>query len=100
MLPGIHGVVRDITEKIKLEYQLKESEARYRDLFENADDPMYTIDNQGFFKSINNAGYRILGASKKEITGTHISKWLTPESLESAKQRIKKHTSSETVMNR
>jgi len=28
----------------------KRSEAKYKDLFENADDPMYTIDTQGFLR--------------------------------------------------
>ena len=97
IITGIHGVVRDITEKIRLEHQLKESEARYRDLFENADDPMYTIDMNGIFQSINNAGCKILEARKEEIIGTHIVNWLTPESLESAKQRIKKHLSSVSI---
>ncbi|MFZ3166869.1 MAG: PAS domain S-box protein [Candidatus Methanoperedens sp.] len=97
VITGIHGVVRDITEKIRLEHQLKESEAKYRDLFENADDPMYTIDMNGIFQSINNAGCKILEARKEEIIGTHIVNWLTPESLESAKQRIKKHLSSVSI---
>lgn len=96
-ITGIHGVVRDITEKIKIEQRLIESEARYRDLFENADDPMYTIDMDGIFQSINNAGCKILEARKEEIIGTHIVRWLTPESFESAKQRIKKHLSSVSI---
>ncbi|CAG0976895.1 partial two-component system, OmpR family, sensor histidine kinase VicK, partial [Methanosarcinales archaeon] len=96
-ITGTHGIARDITEKIRLEHQLKESEARYRDLFENADYPMYTIDMNGIFQSINNAGCRILEAGKEKIIGTHIVNWLTPESLESAKQRIKKHLSSVSI---
>ncbi len=90
-------VTRDISEKKKYEISLQESEARYRDLFENADDPMYMIDAHGLFREINNAGCRMLEASKEEIIGVHISRWLTPESLESAKQRIKKHTSNEPI---
>ncbi|VVB53980.1 Methyl sulfide methyltransferase-associated sensor [uncultured archaeon] len=97
IITGIHGVVRDITEKIKIEQRLLESEARYRDLFENADDPMYTIDMDGIFQSINNAGCKILEAKKEEIIGTHIVRWLTPESFESAKQRIKKNLSNVSI---
>ncbi|PWB51855.1 MAG: hypothetical protein C3F06_09320 [Candidatus Methanoperedenaceae archaeon] len=90
-------IAKDITEHITLESELKESEAKYRDLFENAQDPMYMIDTRGFFKTINNAGCRTLGASKEEIIGTNISRWLTPESFESAKQRIKRNTSGVTI---
>ena len=90
-------IAKDITEHILLESELKESEAKYRDLFENAQDPMYTIDLGGFFKTINNSGCRILGASKEEIIGTNVSRWLVPESLESAKKRIKKNISGLTI---
>ncbi len=83
-------IAKDITEHIALESELKESEAKYRELFENAQDPMYTIDTQGFFKTINEAGCKVLGASKEEITGSNVSRWLAPESLEFAKQRMKK----------
>lgn len=78
---GLHGVARDITEKRRLEKELKDSEERYRELFENADDPMYTIDTEGRFLTINNTGLKILGCTKEEVLGTHISQWLTPESF-------------------
>src|SRR5262249_6695303 len=40
---GIQGIVRDITGRRKAEAELHESEERYRDLFENANDIMYTL---------------------------------------------------------
>jgi PAS domain S-box-containing protein len=40
--------------------QLQESEARYRDLFENASDIMYTLDWMGNLTSVNKAGERLL----------------------------------------
>lgn len=86
-------VIKDISEKQRLETELKESEAGYRDLFENAKDPIYTIDIKGYFQTINQAGCIVLNAAKEDIIGTHISKWLTPHSLESAKQRINNHAS-------
>ncbi len=81
---------KDITELKKLESGLKESEAKFRELFENADDPMYTHDLEGHFLSINKVGARILGASEEEIIGSNISKWLTPESFGMFKERVKK----------
>ena len=90
-ITGIHGIARDITEKKRLEQQLKESETRYKDLFENADDPMYTIDTKGYFQTINNAGQMVLGGTKDDIIGSHISRWLTPESLVVANERIRRH---------
>jgi PAS domain S-box-containing protein len=90
------GISKDISENKKLELNLKESEFRYRDLFENADDPMYTIDIEGYFKEINNAGLDILGGSEAEIIGSHISKWLSPESFAAAQVLLTKQISGES----
>lgn len=108
---AIHGIDRDITEKRKMEQQLqeyneklkisykelKEAEEKYRDLFENAGDYMYTLDTEGYFQTINNAGLKILGCTKEEVIGTHISKWLTPESLVVSQEVLKKQISGEKL---
>ncbi len=86
---GIHAIARDITEKMKLEEKLKESEALYKDLFENADDSMYTHDLKGNFLTVNKVGLKILGGAEEEVIGSHISKWLTPESYKIFEDRIK-----------
>ncbi|MCX9009720.1 MAG: PAS domain S-box protein [Candidatus Methanoperedens sp.] len=96
-ITGIHGIARDITEKKRLEAELIESEARYRDLFEKAEDPMYTIDAGGYFLSINNAGLRLFGCTKEELIGTHISRWITPESLKSGNENFSKLASGERI---
>jgi len=90
-------IAKDITEHIALESELKESEAKYRELFENANDCIYTHDIDGFFLTINDVGCRILECTKDEIIGTHISGWLTPESIEIAQEVIKKYISEEPV---
>jgi PAS domain S-box-containing protein len=87
---AIHGIGRDITEKLRLEEKLKESEALYRDLFENADDPMYTHDLKGYFLTVNKVGLKMLGGTEEEIIGSHISKWLTPESYKIFEDRARK----------
>ncbi|NJD78188.1 MAG: PAS domain S-box protein [Candidatus Methanoperedens sp.] len=110
-ITGIHGIARDITEKKRLEEQLKEyhemlkksyeelkeSESRYRDLFENADDPMFTLDSMNCFVDLNYAGLKVLACSKEEVIGTHISKWLTPDSFEIAQIGIKKRLFGDTI---
>jgi len=110
-ITAIHGIGRDITEKRKMEQQLqatnekliksyeelKEAEEKYRDLFVNAEDPMYTLDTEGYFQTINKAGLKILGCTKEEVIGTHISKWLTPESLVVSQEVLKKQISGENM---
>jgi PAS domain S-box-containing protein len=87
---GLHGIARDITEKIKLEKDLKESEEKYRDLFENANDFIYTHDLKGTILNINKNGSQVLGATEEEIRGSNIREWLTPQSIEIVEDRIRK----------
>ena len=94
---ALHCIARDITEKRKLEQELKESEAKYRELFENAQDIMYVVDIEGNFLNINRVGLQILGCAKDEVIGSNISKWLTPESLKIAQERRKKRLQGHTV---
>jgi PAS domain S-box-containing protein len=94
---GTHGIMRDITEKMKLEKELKESEEKYRDLFENAQDAMYVLDTQGKFLKMNRVGLQTLGCKKEEVIGTNINKWVTPESLKIIEERRKKRLSGEKL---
>lgn len=91
------SVVKDITENKKLEVALKESEAKYRDLFENAQDAMYVVDTEGNFLKMNKVGLQGLGYIKEEFTGINISKLVTPESLKIVKERQKKRLRKELV---
>jgi diguanylate cyclase (GGDEF)-like protein/PAS domain S-box-containing protein len=75
------SVIRDITEWKRSQEALKESESRFRDLFENANDLIYTHDLQGKFTSLNRAGERITGYSRDEALTMHISEVVAPEYL-------------------
>jgi two-component system, cell cycle sensor histidine kinase and response regulator CckA len=48
---------------------LRNSEQRYRDLFENANDMIYTMDLAGHFTSINRRGEEMTGYSRAELLG-------------------------------
>ncbi|RIK44144.1 MAG: hypothetical protein DCC55_03330 [Chloroflexi bacterium] len=48
---------------------LRHSEQRYRDLFENANDMIYTMDLNGRFTSINKRGEEMTGYSRDELLG-------------------------------
>lgn len=76
---------------------LKESEARYRDLFENAQDAMYVLDSESNFLRMNKVGIQTLGCTTEEVIGSNISKWVTPDSLRIINERRKKRLAGENV---
>lgn len=49
------GIIRDITESVIVSEKLKESEARYKELFENASALIFTFDPKGSITSYNHS---------------------------------------------
>jgi two-component system cell cycle sensor histidine kinase/response regulator CckA len=70
---GIRGFILDLTEKKKDEEALRKSEERYRDLFNNISDFIYTHDEQGRFLSVNRTITRVLGFDEAAIIGRSIA---------------------------
>lgn len=79
------SVIRDITERKVNQEALMESEARFRDLFENANDLIYTHDLAGNFTSLNRAGERITGYTREEALTMNIAQVVAPDSLAAAR---------------
>lgn len=89
------SVVRDITERKQTEEALRDNEKRYRDLFENANDLIYTHDLQGNFTSLNKAGERITGYTREEALRMNIAQVVVPDQLEKARGMIARKTSED-----
>jgi len=79
---GLRGLIVDIDQRKRAEEALRESEERYRDLFDNASDIVYTMDLEGRFTSINKAAERITGYTRQEAIGMDVAQVVPPDQLE------------------
>lgn len=85
---GCVRVARDVTSRWRAEEHLAQSERRYRELAESANDVIYTHDLAGNFLYVNPAAVRILGYTQEQFT--HLSFWdiVAAESLARAKAYV------------
>jgi PAS domain S-box-containing protein len=89
--------VADITERRKIEEELRRSEENYRSLLENAHDIIYAHDLQGNYLTINRAGEEVTGYTRQEILGgLNIAQVVAPEHLELAKEMTRRKLIDQT----
>lgn len=89
---GVIGVAVDITDGRKAQQALENNEQRYRELFENANDIIYTHDLAGNFTSLNRRGETLTGYSREEATRMNIAQVLAPEYLSVARNMMARKT--------
>jgi PAS domain S-box-containing protein len=87
-LEYLSTIGRDITEGKRAEAALRQSEERYRDLFENANDIIYTHDLEGNYTSVNKACETIAGYTRDESLKMNISQVIAPEYLTMARNMV------------
>ncbi|MDO8283098.1 MAG: PAS domain S-box protein [Thermodesulfovibrionia bacterium] len=71
-LIGLIHVVRDITQRKKMEDEIHESEERYRELFENTSDIIQSVDAEGKYIFVNSAWLKTFGYTMEEVKGLSI----------------------------
>jgi PAS domain S-box-containing protein len=78
---GYFGTDRDITERRQAEERIRESETRYRGIFEYADDIIYLLAPDGSFNSLNPAFERLTGWNSEEWIGKSFAPIIHPDDL-------------------
>jgi PAS domain S-box-containing protein len=76
-LAWLDGVIEDISERRRTEEALRETERRYRELYENLPDGFVVVDSQGAITHFNPAFLELLGYDRHELLGKELLK-LTP----------------------
>jgi PAS domain S-box-containing protein len=68
---GATVISTNITEKLKIEEALKESEEKYREIFTNIDDVIFQIDLNNIFMNISPSIKEFAGYTPEELIGQH-----------------------------
>ena len=84
-------------ERARSEEAARASEERYRDLFENANEPIATVTLDRVILEVNRAFELMLGYTRDELIGTNLADYLTPESIETSMKARKRELAGETT---
>jgi len=71
---GSLAITMDVTERRKMEEALRESEEKFRKIFQSANDSIIYLDTSGRIIDVNEKAVQVFGGSKKELVGKHFIK--------------------------
>ncbi|RYZ27724.1 MAG: PAS domain S-box protein, partial [Sphingobacteriales bacterium] len=82
---GVLVIAQDITDQKKAAFALQDSEARYKSLFEQNPEPVFSLCPDGFIQTANAAFAKLLGLSLDKVTGRSYYDFLEPECIISSR---------------
>ncbi|MFA5336424.1 MAG: PAS domain S-box protein [Candidatus Omnitrophota bacterium] len=87
---GTTGIARDITLRRSLEGKVRESEEKYRKLFEAANDAIIIADMKtGRIVDVNRQAEKLTGRSRQELIGIHQTELHPPDEADNYSEKFK-----------
>jgi len=78
---GFRGVSHDVTERLRMEEALRQSEEKYRTILEEIEEGYYEVDLKGNIKFVNRAACRQFGYSEEELIGSNYRAYVLKEDI-------------------
>jgi PAS domain S-box-containing protein len=91
------GLENEILERKRIEQALRESEGRYRSLFEHASDGIVSYTLDGIITDVNRELETMLGWSRDELVRQHYRKIAAPASAAAGEERIRRALAGERL---
>jgi diguanylate cyclase len=85
---SLWGAAQDITKRKLIETQFRESEERFKMLFDKAPLGYQSLDEEGNFLEVNQKWLDIFGYEKEEVVGKWFGDFLAPEYKEAFRKRF------------
>lgn len=85
---GLYGIARDITEQVRAQIHLRNSEEEYRSIVEGSDDLINVLDGNGIFRFVNHSSEHIYGKSPKDCIGLSYAEFVHKDDLEDTVQVV------------
>lgn len=92
----ILAMVEDISTRIQAEQALRESEEKYRNLVERANDGIAII-QEGRVAFVNPSLLRMWGGAIEQVLNTSLTKYIAPEEIPKVVERYRKRMAGESV---
>ncbi|MFH1070276.1 MAG: PAS domain S-box protein [Candidatus Glassbacteria bacterium] len=87
--PCLIGIFRDITERRLLDEKLKESEAAFRELYDDAPVGYHELNNEGIMVRVNQTEAKLLGYSVEELIGRSFLEIVAQQERERARGTLR-----------
>ena len=84
----IYFSYRTYLKNVEASEELRESEERYRELFENAKDATYVHDLSGRYTSVNRAAEKLTGYTRADILGKKFTHFVPQEQIENFREHF------------